>query len=467
MWIILFIVTVFFGYLLISFWQRDFSLIEKLLIGFSLGLGIVSLLMFLIGLVGFPLTSTSVLALILLLCFILLLSLKIKSKRLILFERPVFKRLSFLEILLICFILLFVFWSFSQTIFWPPWEWDSLALYDFRGRVIAENHSLATDFFTSQPNLTAYNYVYPFSTSLMHTLIYLGGGSNPQFIYSLYYASLLGLLYVCLRKRISRLQSLAVVAVLASTPEILFPSTIAYPNIPYALYFSFSTIYFWEWMIHKKNGFFFVSAIFLGLSAWIRNSEPFWVVNLAIILLLLFSQRKFALSLIYLSIFLPIKQIWPLYQKHIFANAGEIALSPPSPFGFDLSKIPEVVSFVLRYFIHDWLGYLFILFISMLLFWKVTGRYKYLVFWLFGYLLLAIAGTYFFSVSFPWWNQIGGSASRISVFFAPLILYVATIFWINLSNLKSKKEAAGSLFLKIATKKFLIIKWSQIHSYRK
>jgi hypothetical protein len=427
MWIILFALTCVMGYLTISYWKDDFSWLEKIFLGFTLGMGEVSLIMFFMGLLRVPLNFVNILSVLLLHCFLLIIvSQRKKNNQKV---KRVSSSLSLPFIILVFLVLLLIFWSFTQTIVFPPWEWDTLALYDFRGKLFALTHSLATDFLISQPSLTAYNYVYPFSTSLMHTLFYIGGSTNPQFIYTLFYSSLTFLMYSCIRRRLSSTPSLILALFLASTPAILFPSTIAYPNIPYALYFSLSTIYFWEYMEYKKTGYLVVSALLLGFSVWIRNSEPYWVVNILYIFLFLFKEKRYRFLMIYLFIFFVIRQIWPLYQGYIFSHAPNIFFSPPEPFTLDLRKIPQVLLFVLNYFVKDWLLYLLVLITASVFFWKVTFKYRFILFWLSSYLLLSIAGTFFFAVSFPWWNQVGGSAERISVFFAPLILYTISLFW--------------------------------------
>ncbi len=458
MWLILFLISLLLGYLTIAFWRKEFSKLEKVFLSFALGMGEISLLMFIIGLLEVPLTAEKVLTTASLLCLFLFFLVFFKTGNPFRIARPRLRRLTISETLLVLTILFLIFWSFTQTINWPIFEWDVLALYDFRAKVMSQTNSLATEIFISQPNLTAYNYVYPFSTSLMHTLIYIGGGSNPKFIYSLFYASLIFLLYACLRRRFSCFQALVLGAVLATTPEILFPSTIAYPNLPYALYFSFSTIYFWEWIKYKKTGFFIVSALFLGFSVWIRNTEPFWIVNIFFVLFFLLREKRFRLAGIYSIIFFPLRQLWPSFQKYIFSIAKDVFYSPPQPFSFDLTKIPEVLFFTIKFFLKDWLGYLFILFLTSVFLWKKSVKNRFILVWLAGYFLLSIAGTYFFAVSFPWWNQIGGSASRISVFFAPLLLYAISTFWPEIERMRDF-FTEFVLSLKIDRKKRQLIKW--------
>ena len=458
MWLLLFFVTLLLGYLTIAYWRSDFSKLEKAALSFSLGMGEISLLMFFLGLLNVPLTAEKVLTSSLALCFLLLIITIFKTGNPFKIKKVKIERPKVLEIILSLVVLFLVFWSFTQTIVWPPWEWDVLALYDFRAKVMAEEHSLATEFLTSQPNLTAYNYVYPFSTSLMHTLFYIGGASNPQFIYTLFYACLMLLLYGCLRRGVSRLQALTLTALLATTPEILFPSTIAYPNIPYALYFSFSTIYFWQWLKYKKTGFLVVSALFLAISSWIRNSEPFWIVNLLLVIFFLLREKKVLLTAFYLIIFLPLQQLWPIYQKHIFSLSKDIFFSPPEPFKFSLTKIPQALFFGTKFFFKDWLEYIFILLFSFFLLRKWKKGDRFVLVWLAGYFFLSLAGTYFFAISFPWWNQIGGSASRISVFFAPLLLYAISTTWTKTTFIKEYFDKI-SLFLTVERKKIKLLRW--------
>ncbi|MFZ5366048.1 MAG: hypothetical protein ACOZBZ_02025 [Patescibacteria group bacterium] len=460
MWLLFIILSLLLGYLTISFWRQEFSKIEKIFISFSLGMGEMSLLMFLLGLLKAPLSVANIILASGIICLVLLVCSFLKTGSPFKIRWVKLEKLSILEAVLVLILGFLVIWSLSQSIGWPPFEWDVLALYDFRARVMAETHSLATEFFTSQPNLTAYNYVYPFSTSLMHTLIYIGGGSNPQFLYSLFYASLVFLLYACLRRRLPRLFSLLLGATLASTPEILFPSTIAYPNIPYAFYFSFSTIYFWEWIFYQKTGFLVVSALFLGLASWIRNTEPFWIVNIFFILIFLLYKRKLLLTLFYAVVFLTLSQLWPVYQKYIFSHVSSIVFSPPQTFSFDLTKVPPVTIFVLRFFIKDWIGYLFILFMLVILSWRKAIKNLFILFWLGGYLFLSLVGTYFFAVSFPWWYKVGGSASRLSVFLAPLILYTIAMLLAEPRGFSSSLKKIF-IFLKIGRQKIRLLKWPQ------
>lgn len=461
MWIILLLISLFIGYLTISFWRKDFSNIEKLALSFCLGIGETSIIMFLIGVVNIPLTANNILISLIIFCFLLFLLSIIFTGNIFRFKRPKIGKIYIYEWPFILLIIFLAVWVFIQTVSWPPFAWDTLALYDFRAKVIAEKFSLAQEFFTSQPNVTAYNYVYPFSTSLMHALIYIGGGSNPQFLYSLYYVSLILLMYSLLRRILPRFPSLVMTAVLGSTPEILFPSTIAYPNIPYALYFAFSTLYFWEWIRHRKIGFLVVSALLLGISVWIRNSEPFWAVNLFFISIFLLWKRKILYLILYLALFLPLRQLWPTYQQYVFSQQSDIFFSPPQAFYLDLLKIPEVIFFVLKYFIQDWVVYLFVLFFSVLFVWRKEKKYKLLIIWLLGYVALSVAGTYYFAVSFDWWNQVGGSAKRVSVFFAPLIIYAISLFLMELLKGVKPHVKNATLSLNVHDKKLLIFKWPQ------
>jgi len=434
MWFLLFLLMILLGYLTIARWHNDFHPIEHIIISVFLGPIVASLVFFGIGLLNIPFSPRNLFVSLTVSCLLFVFFNMIKrtpNSKQIKIKVPSF---TFFELGMIIALALLFFWVLLQDVVWPPFSWDVLALYDFRGRVIADYHSLAQGFFTSQSNLTAYNYVYPFSTSILHGVIYITGGANPKFFYAFFYLGFVGLLYFCIRRYLSRLLSLFLTLFMAVTPDIIFPSTIAYPNIAYALLFSYSTIYFWKYMRYRKNGFLALSILLLPLSTWIRNSEPFWVINIIFMTIYFIKNRQILMIFAMLLIFFGIREIWPIYQGHIFATSGQIKIDPPQGFHIDLTKIPESFLFTIKYFTGSWWQYFLILFFAAISSWKKVLRSSFLIFWFISYLGISFLGTYFFAVSFSWWNQIGGSAERVSVFFAPLLLYLLAVIFPDTKN---------------------------------
>src|SRR5205085_9805358 len=105
--------------------------------------------------------------------------------------------------------------ALAISLYWPIWVWDALAMFDYRGRVIAITGSL--DFLRHE----AYWGTFPLLTSLAHALVYRLGGTTPQLIYPLYYLALLLVFHDNVRT-ISGPRSGAVFTVLLATTPIVW-----------------------------------------------------------------------------------------------------------------------------------------------------------------------------------------------------------------------------------------------------
>lgn len=415
-----------FSFLFLSFWKKDFYFWEWVALALSLGLGIITLIMFYLGILKIPLKPVNInLALV----FLILLLTLILWVRKTPFRQALphfkFPKLSILEVILFLSLLFLVSWSFLQTINWPPYEWDTLSLYDFRAQRFAQTHSLAQEALTrevDQPNFAIYNYSYPFFTSLLHTLAYINGVLNPQFFYSIFYFSTLLLFYFFLRRLGSRTSALFFTLVLGTSWTFLYLSTIAYTNLPFAFYFSFSTLYLLRWLSAKKDSYLLISVLFLGLSTWVRSAESFWVVNLLIIILVLLKQKRLFALLGNLALFFFIRQGWVFYREQIL-NLVPGAHLPPYHFILDTTKIIPSLTRLFEVISKDEKGFLVLFLLTCLLGGQKNLKNLDTLFLILFYLFSFWGGAYMLSVSDPLWLTRVTSAERVAIFLLPLILY--------------------------------------------
>lgn len=440
------------GFLIVSFWKDDFYFWERFFLGFGLGIALSTFWLFFLGVVEIPFSRE--LTVLPLAGIIGLLLIQLALKRKIEFpSRPKFKNLKKLKIPQIIFLTIIVFlvcWSFLQTLVWPPYEWDALALYDFRAQRFFETRSLAEHILITPPWLTTYTYSYPFFTSLAHALIYILGGGNPKFLYTLIYLSLLICFYYCLRRRTSKTLALGITAVLATIPSFVYHSTIAYTNLPYTFYFVMGTVYFWEWVTYKRKSYFWISALFLGFSTWVRSQDPFWIANLLILALFCLRVKKLKGFLVYLITFFSIRYVWIIYRASVFRQV-EGLYHIPYRVKFDLASLFSTISFVIKNVLLDWR--IFVLLFLAIFLWggrKQIKRNWYISGLILLYLLMVFAGTYYLSINLWWWQKIGGSAARMSMFFFPLILYAVTAVFFTLQ--RGKKRIRESLRLRFKAK---------------
>jgi len=140
--------------------------------------------------------------------------------------------------------------SFTLTIYYPVYVWDALALYDFRAKIIAQ-----TGFFVQVAGNFTYFAQYPLLTSLTHTIIYLFGGNNPQFTYSIYYVSFAVIFFSLINKESGRLIALIASLFLVTSPEIFQHSIIAYTNLPYTILYVVGVLYLYKAVTKNKYNY--------------------------------------------------------------------------------------------------------------------------------------------------------------------------------------------------------------------
>ena len=352
--------------------------------------------------------------------------------------------------------------SLLQNYFWPVSDWDALALYDFRGKVVASTGS-----FISGIEL-GYFFQYPPFTSLLHSMLYVVGFDRVKIWYSLLYFSLLIVFYAQLRKHTTTPISLAGTVSLASNPLILEHATIAYTNLSYTIFLSLGILYLVDWFRTQS-----VSTILLGStlvlgSSWVRLTEPFWLVPLLILAFILIVNlrqqrtRKYALAaavgimLIYWG-----KGIWQNFLNELFAQnltvvaeqtaaPTAVTTTPPvqntlswlsavpvigafAPYitaltskdvPFILQRASEIASYMYAYILPTVAAYLVpALVLAYFDISKKTIHSIALLCVLILYLMLLFMGTLLFSLLDGSWSEIGGSANRMSMFLIPLFIF--------------------------------------------
>jgi hypothetical protein len=421
---------IFFGYLLSLILVKKMHLTERFGTSFLLGFGVFTLLMFCYSTLGLKITLLSTVIALLICITVTFFIAKIIFKRNILFN-PIdiiksFIRLSKLEKILVLAIAGLGVGSLIITTYFPVYIWDALALYDFRGRIIAQQ-----GFYTQIVKNFVYFDGYPLFTSLSHTLVYLFGGKNPQFLYSLIYLSFIFIFYGILREFVNKKAAMITTLILATTPVLFDHSTFAYTNLPYTAFLVTGSLYLYLWLVKEKPiGYLILSAILTGLSTWTRSAEPFWAINLLI--LVLFSMYKFKKyilpTFIYAFFLFLIKQPWSMvvYAGTTIATSeiGSYA-STITKTTFDATRIIEVMGYIYKNIIVSWFPliflFLFCIFINLKKFFK-RENFSFLLI-IFSYFALLLFATYLFSFNFSGWTGIPDSAKRMAMFFMPLMIF--------------------------------------------
>ena len=417
----------------------------KLGLSYPLGIGIFTLLMFGTNLLGLKFTLLNELLLLLFVSTPFLLTQLKKIKLLFKDIKENIKNTKFdlAEKITLGILAFLIVVSFINTFYWPPYMWDSVVLYDYRGHVFAITGFMKDVF------INPYYYSYPLLTSLAHTIVYLCGGKYPQFIYSIFYLSLGVSFYGLLKEFVSRKVSLFATTLLLMTGPLFYHSLYSYTNLTYTVYLSLGAILIYLWSRKGNIGYLVLSAILIGLSTCVRSSEPFWLVILVAIFLILIFLKKLKYILFYTPIVVLIRQSWIVYQHYLMDNTISITSNVTSYQNLLLSLSDvhlwgQIIAYLYKYVVVPW-GAIFIVFVlsSMIVLFKGKARRLYwIIFFIVGVLLISlIIGTFGLSIAVDFWNRIGDAAERLSMLFYPFFVYciALTLSYINKDSIQKEK----------------------------
>jgi len=294
----------------------------------------------------------------------------------------------------------------------PIVSWDSLTLYDFRGLIIAQSHSL------QDISSATYYLGYPLMTSLVHAAFYLVSSNTPQIFYALLYACLIFLTYGRMRSWTSRSYAVVTSLLVACNPFLWEHATISYTNLPYSIFLVAGLLY-------APNSLL-LSGVLIGLSTWVRMSEPFWIVGLLLIAYYGWKQKKIVRAGVGIIAALAIRTTWTMYLTGAYLHAGLVKEAAGSIynlaiFGKILANFGTICSYLWEFIITPYFG-IWILAIFSLVPAYIFRSKLYLSFIML--IAMTIAGTAIFSTYFVSWYSIGGSATRMILFIAPLVTMI-------------------------------------------
>lgn len=391
---------------------KKLTTIEYISLGFVLGSGMTTFLWFILYRLGLSLDLNSFALAILASYLFGLLVTKTNNFSLVSIYTNTFKYKNIITsaIIAICISVVII------SAYYPVTAWDALTLYDFRGIVIAQTHSL------SGIEISSYYLSYPLMTSLMHALTYMLGGSNPNFLYGIFYLSLIAIIYGRTLFLTNAKHALIASLLTASTPLLFEHATISYTNLPYALFLVSAILY--------TPSSIFLAGLMVGLSTWTRTAEPFWVVGLVYMLYQGFINKNIKPTTLGLISFITIKLSWTkylaaAYQRHNFVKGSSNIISLDT-ISVIYSNLPKIMHYVYEFIIYPHLGVFAILIVGLLITLQRRTKNQNTYLPLFAVIIamisMIIIGTAVFSTYYKSWYSIGGSATRMVIFLIPLLI---------------------------------------------
>jgi hypothetical protein len=291
----------------------------------------------------------------------------------------------------------------------PIISWDTLTLYDYRALVI-EGTGVLSSFEHS-----TYYLSYPLMTSLIHAAFYLLGGSSPQIFYSFVYIAILSIVYGRAKSWTSTRLALLATLLVGSNPLMWEHATISYTNLPYASLFVAGLFYLPTSLI--------LSGMLIGLSTWVRSSEPFYLVGVFLILLQGYRHKQYIKAVLSALMIIAIRFTWSVYLSGAYARGGIVGAEPADIYNLGIfSKIylnlSPITHYLWQFILTPYLGIWLILLFAL-----ASLAYARSILSLAAFLIsgMVVAGVAIFSISYESWYSIGGSATRMILFMIPLI----------------------------------------------
>jgi len=287
---------------------------------------------------------------------------------------------------------------------------------------------------------------YPLYTSLFHVFLYLVHFKNPVFFYSVLYISLVvSLFFVMYKMSRRRVFSLIFAFLVSINPFLYGHSLMSYTNLPYtvmlAVGFAFILFSFFNRRLDFRD--FFLGAILVSLSSWVRSTEPFWLLAFPFIILFsLYSKKIFHFIFLSLIVYSP-KFVWFEFLKEykvVSASYASRALVGVKNMALNIFSLNhnKILSYFFKNMIFPYSILLIVFFVSLLLlFYRLRKKgfglnFKNaeLIFWLLPsflvilFLALMLLGLYLFMFSFgDYAFEIVDSAKRSTKPLVPIILF--------------------------------------------
>jgi hypothetical protein len=433
-----------FGWLLANLLINKMNLPLKLGASFLLGIGLYTLLLFILSGFGLNINRQNIfltLWILILGTYLLVKLFRIDFSFKLSFRGFSIRRMGKDERISWALIILGFVSSLVFSTYWPVNEWDALALYDFRAKIITQTGEfikIAHDYY--------YFTQYPLFTSLSHTIVYLADGQNPQFIYSFIFISFILIFYGTLREFCQR--RIAIYATLAAvtTPLLFFHSTFAYTNLPYTTYLIGGFFFLFIYIFKGKIGNLIISALLISLSRWVRFAEPFWLVGLIVIAGYAINRKKIFFPILYYLILQGLQKPWKDFENQF---RGTVNSSLPQQISkntnsflanINIEQLQQVADYLFKQVIVFWRPLFYIFVIVIILAMRDIRKRKSTVFLIiiilnFGLFFL---GTYLFSLSHTNWNEIPDSVRRVAMIFLPMMLFYSTLAFDEISRANTK-----------------------------
>lgn len=293
-------------------------------LAFPMGLGLLSIIMFLYDLLGIPVNSMAVLYVtmfFLIAGFIALLKQKKQltfSLSLIMPAKKDMLRVNLAWVMLMLASTVLIITVVGKALFWPVFIYDSIAGYDFIAKLIASEGTLNNSIFNPEYPLYSVRSLYPPLVPYAFGFAYSAGFENSKVIVVLFYLSIFTVFYTLIKQEIGHLGAAFFSLLLASAPEFAGFSALSSPNPPSTFYSAMGLLLVFNWYDGKDKSYLYLGWILLIFALWTRSETIIFAAMAGIFILLnAFKDKRWYLPVFYAVSTLGTLVVWQLYLNFI------------------------------------------------------------------------------------------------------------------------------------------------------
>jgi hypothetical protein len=349
------LITCLVGFCAITVISKEFSYAEKIGSSFLLGIGFQVIGMILLDLVGITINlssiySVSILFIIATLAYTLVV--KKTSVKEIFIPKPIGLPSNWQKVnipwLVIAGFATFIWWAVvKKCLFFPPFEFDTIAGYDLMAKVLSNEGTFNNSLFYSNGKSianTAHRMVYPPLVSASFGYAYMSGAVLSKIMSTMFHTSGLILLYGLARQlKLTSLNAIVIILGVLLIPELTAHSSLSQTNMPQAMYIASGLIALLIWFKNREEQqrYFWLSLLLLSINTLCRPENIIFAFLAGVVVFVDWvehrTKRNFVRMVIYAVVLLAPTILWSLFIS-INNMQPDMEASPGLLLSYDAEK---------------------------------------------------------------------------------------------------------------------------------
>lgn len=249
-------------------------------------------------------------------------------------------------ILLVCYIELM---NGAKTLYFPPFDRDSLAGFETIGYVVAQEgtfHNLSLFDSSYIPSISAAGSYISYSpmVQLSYGWAYMWGCDTSKIIPFIIYLAFLFSLYGAIRRVSNDMSAALVLLFVMLAPEMTAFASLSATNVMHAAYASIGVIYSVQWFKNRDFSILVLGSVMLAANVWVRQEGVVFIAAVGLLMLTDAIKHKQWMPLWYMAgICLTPMVVWGSYSAIFGLNSESIIITAPFWDGIKAEVIWEFI----------------------------------------------------------------------------------------------------------------------------